>query len=74
MLLCGVAAVHGTLGTGLGVTQLVLIVAVSCMMMVLRGCFVIAGSFFVQSAGFIGLWHGIFFRVREVDESKDKLH
>lgn len=60
ILLCGVTAVHCTLGTGLGVARLVLIVAVSGFVMVLRCCFVIAGSFFVQSAGFIGMWHGVF--------------
>jgi hypothetical protein len=74
MLLCGVTAVHGALGTGLGVTHLVLIVAVSCFVMVNCGGFMIAGSLFVQSTGFIGMGHVVSSKVGEVDEPNDNVH
>jgi hypothetical protein len=54
MLLRRVAAVHSALGAALGVTHLVLIVAFGSFVMMFCAGLMIAGSFFVENAGFIG--------------------
>lgn len=51
MLLRRVAAVHGALGTALGITHFVLIVTFRCLMVLPGCCFMLGGSLFVQDAG-----------------------
>lgn len=60
IFVCGVGAIHGTLSADLRVTQLVLIMGFGCLLVVLCSCFMIAGSLFVQSAGFVGIGHSVF--------------
>lgn len=59
-LLCGIATTHCTLGTVLGIAEVVLVVAFSSFEMILGRFLMVICSLFMETASVFGILHDMF--------------